>query len=85
MDLSLKKMTWKEGLSIQIWNSTEEFDDSLHSWTKSGIIHCSRKPDFLMGFVKNEAELSEVFGEMLVFLSDDQQLWNAYPKKSSKK
>ncbi|MFT7424117.1 MAG: hypothetical protein ACI9O5_000050 [Algoriphagus sp.] len=85
MDLLLKKMTWKEGLSIQIWNSTEEFEDSLHSWTKSGIIHCSRKPDFLMGFVKNKAELSEVLQQMLVFLSDDQQLRNAYPKKNSKK
>jgi len=78
-------MTWKEGLNIWVWNSPGEFNATLHSWTKSGFIDSKRKPDFLLEIVKNEAERSEIFGEMLVFLSDYKQLWIAYPKKSSKK
>ncbi len=78
-------MTWKEGLNIRVWNSPEEFDATLHSWKEKRLLDTSRKPDFLLGFVKNEAELIEVFGKMLVFLSEDQQVWIAYPKKRSKK
>jgi hypothetical protein len=85
MDPLLKKMTWKEGLNIWVWNSPGEFNATLHSSSKSGLIDSSQKPDFLLGFVKNEAELSEFSGKILVFLSDDQQLRIAYRKKSSKK
>jgi hypothetical protein len=85
MDPLLKKMTWKEGLNIQVWNSPEEFDPIFQSWTKSGFIDPSKNPDFLLGFVKSSGELSEILKQMLVFLSDDQQLWIAYPKKTSKK
>lgn len=38
-----------------------------------------------MGFVKSSEELNEILKQMLAFLSDDQQLWIAYPKKTSKK
>jgi len=85
MDLLLKKMTWKEGLNIQVWNTPEEFDTTLQLWMNEGSINPSLKPDFLLGFVKSEVELSEVLKQMLPFISDDQQLWIAYPKKSSKK
>jgi hypothetical protein len=85
MDLLLKKMTWKEGLNIQVWNSPTEFDTILQSWMNEGYVNPSLKPDFLLGFVKSEAELSQVLKQMLPFLSEDQQLWIAYPKKTSKK
>lgn len=85
MDPLLKKMTWKEGLNIRVWNSPEEFDATLQSWIKSGFIESGKNPDFLLGFIKSSAELSEVLKQMLPFVADDQQLWIAYPKKTSKK
>jgi len=85
MDALLKKMTWKEGLNIQVWNSPEEFESTLQSWKKASLIDSTKEPDFLLGFVKSGEELSEVFKEMLDFISADQQVWIAYPKQSSKK
>jgi hypothetical protein len=85
MDPLLKKMTWKEGLNIQVWNIPEELGSKLELWKKEGLIDNAKKPDFLLGFVKSPEELSMVFNKMLIHLPNDEQLWIAYPKKSSKK
>jgi hypothetical protein len=85
MDPLLKKMTWKEGLNIQVWNIPEELGCKLELWKKEGLIDNVKKPDFLLGFVKSPEELSMVFNQMRVHLPNDEQLWIAYPKKNSKK
>lgn len=85
MDALLKKMTWKEGMNIKVWNAPLEFLDTLNAWKNEGWIDSSSKPDFLLGFVQSEIELHEVFASMHPFLIGDEQLWLAYPKKSSKK
>jgi hypothetical protein len=85
MDELLKKMTWKEGLNIRVWNSPPEFNPKLKSWQGAGIIDLEKNPDFLLGFVQSPEELNIVFNQMLAFLANDEQLWIACTKKSIKK
>ncbi len=85
MDALLKKMTWKEGMNIRVWNSPPEFVSILNSWNEIGLIDSTTKPYFLLAFVQSPEELKEVFSKMEPYLIDDEQLWIAYPKKTSKK
>ncbi len=85
MDPILKKMTWKEGMNIQVWNTPPELQPLFDKWQAEGIIDADKKPDFLMGFVKSPEELSDILKQMLPLLEADEQLWLCYPKKSSKR
>lgn len=72
-------------MNIRVWNSPPEFNTKLKSWKEAGVIDSDKKPDFLLGFVQSSEELHIVFNQMLAFLALDEQLWIAYPKKTSRK
>ena len=85
MDPILKKMTWKEGMNIQVWNAPSELEPLLSEWEKEGLIKPSIKPDFMLAFVQNEVEVKKYFFEMQALAPNDQQIWIAYPKGTSKR
>lgn len=85
MDPILKKMTWKEGMNIQIWNAPSELHDLISEWEKDGLINPTSAPDFMIAFVQTEAEVNTYFFELQKLAPDDQQVWMAYPKGSSKR
>ncbi|PZX55543.1 hypothetical protein [Algoriphagus chordae] len=85
MDPILKKMTWKEGMNIQIWNAPPELKELISSWKKNGLINPEAKPDFMFAFVQTEDEVKQYFSEMQKLAPKDQQIWMAYPKGSSKR
>lgn len=85
MDPLLKKMTWKEGMNIQVWNCPNELLDMIQEWENNGLIDSAKKPQFMLAFVQNEEEVNDYFFEMQALATDDEQLWLAYPKGSSKR
>ncbi|WP_339759001.1 hypothetical protein [Algoriphagus aquimarinus] len=85
MDPILKKMTWKEGMNIQLWNIPSELKELISTWEKDGLINPEAKPDFMVAFVQTEEEVMQYFFEMQAKAPDDQQLWMAYPKGTSKR
>lgn len=86
MDSLLKKMNFKEGMKIQIWNLPAELQDLSSIWGKSGLLATdSEKPDFLLAFVQSEQEINELFPLLQKMSDEDELLWMAYPKGSSKK
>lgn len=84
MDPILKKMTWKEGMNIQVWNCPEELESLIEEWKNEGWIDASKSPDFMLAFVQDEEEVKKYFFEMQAKAPEDQQIWMAYPKGSSK-
>ncbi|WP_296701029.1 hypothetical protein [Algoriphagus sp.] len=85
MDPLLKKMTWKEGMNIQIWNCPSELLNIIQEWKKEGWVDSKKQPDFMLAFVQNEEEVRKYFSEMHDLVHEDQQIWLAYPKGSSKR
>ncbi|WP_339880964.1 hypothetical protein [uncultured Algoriphagus sp.] len=85
MDPLLKKMTWKEGMNIQVWNCPQELQELIDSWKRDGLIQPAPKPDFMLAFVQTEEEVKKYFFEMQALAPDDQQIWLAYPKGTSKR
>ncbi len=85
MDPLLKKMTWKDGMNIQIWNAPSELKELISSWKSGGLINPEAKPDFLLAFVQTEEEVKKYFLEMQNLTPEDQQIWLAYPKGTSKR
>ena len=85
MDPILKKMTWKEGMNIQIWNCPPELEELINSWKSDGLIDSSKNPDFMLAFLQTEAEVKKYFFEMQSLAPEDQQIWLAYPKGTSKR
>lgn len=85
MDAILKKMTWKEGMNIQVWNTPDELQDLINSWKNNGLIDSKKNPDFMLAFVQTEDEVKKYFFEMQALATEDQQIWMAYPKGSSKR
>ncbi len=61
MDPLLKKMNWKEGMKIRIWNVPTELSELVESWEKEGLMAYEKeKPDFMLAFVHG-ARSREVF------------------------
>lgn len=85
MDPILKKMTWKEGMNIQIWNVPPELNALISTWEAAGLIHPAVRPDFMLAFVQTEDEVKKYFFEMQNLAPEDQQIWLAYPKGTSKR
>ena len=85
MDPLLKKMTWKVGMNIQIWNVPSDLKEMISTWENDGLIIPSVKPDFMLAFVQTEDEVEKYFSAMQKLAPDDQQIWMAYPKGSSKR
>jgi len=85
MDPLLKKMTWKDGMNIQIWNRPPELQDMIQVWENEGWIDSNKQADFMLAFVQTESEVKKYFFEMQAFAKEDQQIWLAYPKGTSKR
>lgn len=85
IDPLLKKMTWKEGMNIQIWNCPLEILPIIQGWENEGWIDPKKQPDFMLAFVKDEDQVRKYFSEMHTLAPEDQQIWLAYPKGSSKR
>ena len=85
MDPILKKMTWKDGMNIQVWNCPDELEYLIGSWKTDGLMDSSNSPDFMLAFVQTEQAVKKYFFEMQALAPDDQQIWLAYPKGTSKR
>jgi len=85
MDPILKKMTWKTGMNVRIWNAPKELGKLVLSWQDSGFINSEKNPDFMLAFVQSPLEVQQYFDEIRKLASEDQQVWMAYPKGSSKR
>ena len=57
----------------------------ISTWENDGLIIPSVKPDFMLAFVQTEDEVEKYFSAMQKLAPDDQQIWMAYPKGSSKR
>jgi len=86
MDPILKKMNFKDGMVIQIWNGPIELNSLFETWEKEGLIaKPEQKPTFLIAFVQTEEEVRKYFMELHALSPEDEALWMAYPKGTSKK
>ncbi len=86
MNPILKKMYFKEGMKIRIWNAPNDLNSLFDSWEKEGFLAKSdEKPTFLLAFVQTEEEVKKYFLEMHELSPEDEAIWMAYPKGTSKK
>lgn len=86
MDPILKKMNFKEGMLIRIWNGPKDLNYLFEAWGKEGCLaKYDEKPAFMLAFVQTEAEVRKYFQEMHALSPDDEAIWMAYPKGTSKK
>lgn len=86
MDPLLKKMNWKEGMKIRVWNVPTELSEVVKSWEKKGLMATrEEKPDFLLAFVQTEEEIEKYFSLMHELSPEDEAIWLAYPKGTSRK
>src|SRR5690606_9141518 len=67
------------------WNYPQELAELIDDWKKDGLILPALKPDFMLAFVQTEDEVKKYFFEMQALAPDDQQIWLAYPKRTSKR
>lgn len=82
----LKKMNFKEGMKIRIWNGPTDLKLLFDSWEKSGLLAAPHeKPTFMLAFVQTESEVEKYFKEMHALSPEDESIWMAYPKGTSKK
>lgn len=86
MDAILKKMNFKEGMKIRIWNEPKELEPLFADWSKAGFMaDSSEKPAFMVAFVQSEGEVEKIFPELNALVDGDGLVWMAYPKGTSKK
>ncbi len=86
MDPVLKKMNFKEGMKIRIWNAPIDLKPLIETWEKEGLMaESNEKPTFLLAFVQTEEEVRKFFPELHSLSPEDETLWMAYPKGTSKK
>jgi hypothetical protein len=86
MDPLLKKMYWKEGLKIRVWNMPADLTSLIKSWEKEGwMASDTEKPDFMLAFVQSEEEIEKYFSHMHALAPEDESIWLAYPKGTSKR
>lgn len=86
MDQILKKMNFKEGMKIRVWNVPNDLNPMIQSWRKEGLMAGeNEKPTFMLAFVKTEAEVRKYFPELHALAPEDEAIWMAYPKGTSKK
>jgi hypothetical protein len=58
----------------------------FEAWEKEGYLAKSEeKPMFLLAFVQSEEEVQKYFLEMHALSLEDEAIWMAYPKGTSKK
>lgn len=86
MDPLLKKMNWKEGMKIRIWNVPTELSDWAESLEKAGLMASEKeKPNFMLAFVQTEEEVEKYFSQMHELSPEDEAIWLAYPKGTSRR
>lgn len=86
MDPVLKKMNFKEGMKIRVWNAPIDLKPLIETWEKEGVMAGStEKPTFLLAFAQTEEEVRKLFPELHALAPEDEALWMAYPKGTSKK
>jgi hypothetical protein len=86
MDPILKKMYFKEGMKIRIWNGPHDLKPLFDSWEKEGLLTAPHEnPTFMLAFVQTEVEVEKYFKEMHALSPEDEAIWLAYPKGTSKK
>lgn len=86
MDPILKKMNFKEGMKIRVWNVPTDLESLIETWRKEGwMTGPNEKPNFLLAFVETEEEVGKIFPQLHVLSPEDEILWMAYPKGTSKK
>ncbi|SFN67707.1 hypothetical protein SAMN04488519_101327 [Algoriphagus ornithinivorans] len=86
MDPLLKKMNWKDGMKIKIWNLPSELEKLEQEWKAAGYLaSANEEAAFLLAFVKSQEEIERIFPEMEKLAQEDELLWMAYPKGSSKR
>ncbi|SEG07980.1 hypothetical protein SAMN03080598_02422 [Algoriphagus boritolerans DSM 17298 = JCM 18970] len=79
-------MYFKEGMKIRIWNAPIDLNALFKAWGEEGFLAKSNeKPTFLLAFVQTEEEVEKYFTEMHALSSEDEAIWMAYPKGTSKK
>lgn len=79
-------MNFKEGMKIRVWNSPDHFTDLIDSWKKAKFyISEQEKPTFMLAFVYTKEEIGCYFEEMHALSPEDEVIWIAYPKGTSKK
>lgn len=86
MDTLLKKMNFKEGMKIRIWNCPQDLEDLVNSWETAGYYaEEGEKPTFMLAFVYSKEDVDKYFEEMHQLSPEDEAIWIAYPKGTSKK
>ncbi|GMQ30799.1 hypothetical protein [Algoriphagus confluentis] len=86
MDPLLKKMNFKPGMKAQIWNAPEELASLIQTWKKDGfLVENEEKADFFLAFVYSKEDIDQYFEAMHALSPEDEALWIAYPKGTSKK
>lgn len=85
MNPILKKMTWREGLNIRVWNTPEELMPLIQVWKEEGLLKELDKADFYLVFVQTKEEVKQCSSSILSLISGDEQVWMAYPKGTSKR
>lgn len=79
-------MNFKEGMKIRIWNGPTDLKSLFDSWEKEGLLaKLDENPTFMLAFVQTEAEVGKYFIEMHTLSPEDEAIWMAYPKGTSKK
>lgn len=81
----IKKLGIKDGMSVHIVNAPQNFEKELGTMPEgAGIVPLQRaKLDFILIFVKTQAELRRRLAQLRPKLSQNGMIWIAWPKKSS--
>jgi hypothetical protein len=81
----LKKLGIKEGARVAFLNAPKDFPAELGALPAGAqLLTASRQPlDFILVFVKSQAELTKKLAELRPKLAQSGMLWVAWPKKSS--
>jgi hypothetical protein len=85
MDIILKKMNFKEGMKIRVWNQPTDLEHLIETWRKLGVL-CETEDtaSMLMAFVQSEEEVIRFFPQLHALSPEDEAIWMAYPKGTSK-
>ena len=58
MDVILKKMNFKEGMKIRVWNHPTDLEHLIEKWREVGALSEAEGPaSLLMAFVQSEEEV----------------------------
>ncbi len=85
MDIILKKMNFKEGMKIRVWNQPTDLEHLIETWRKLGVL-CETEDtaSMLMAFVQSEEEVIRFFPQLHALSPEDEAIWMVYPKGTSK-